>query len=112
MGFPRQEHWSGLPFPSPVDLPNPGIKPAFPVLAGGFFTTDTPGKPLNSLATPLIKMVRIRMVEMILIIIVNFIEYFLNAGYCSSILYVPAQLLVMTALVGGYCYCYRVPTTR
>ena len=45
MGFPRQEYLSGLPFPSPVDLPNPGIKPASPTLAGGFFTTEPPGKP-------------------------------------------------------------------
>ena len=43
MGFPRQEYWSGLPFSSPEDLPDPGIKltsPAAPVLAGGFFTTS------------------------------------------------------------------------
>ena len=45
MGFPRQEYWSGLPFPSPGDLPNPGIKPASPELAGGFFTAKPPGKP-------------------------------------------------------------------
>ena len=45
MGFPRQEYWSGLPFPSPGDLPDPGIKPASPALAGGFFTTEPPGKP-------------------------------------------------------------------
>ena len=41
-GFPRQEYWSGLPFPSPGDLPNPGIKPKSlmpPALVGGFFTT-------------------------------------------------------------------------
>ena len=41
-GFPRQEHWSGLPFTSPGDLPNPGIEPASlvsPALAGGFFTS-------------------------------------------------------------------------
>ena len=41
MGFSRQEYWSGLPFPSPGDLPDPGIKPvslASPVLAGRFFT--------------------------------------------------------------------------
>ena len=44
MGFPRQEYWSGLPFPSPGDLPNPGIKPASPALARGFFTTAAPGK--------------------------------------------------------------------
>ena len=45
MGFTRQEYWSGLPFPPPGDLPNPGIKPTYPVLAVGFFTTELPGKP-------------------------------------------------------------------
>ena len=39
MGFPRQEYWSGLPFPSPGDLLDPGIEPASPVMADGFFTT-------------------------------------------------------------------------
>ena len=38
MGPSRQEYWSGLPFPSPGDLPNPGSKPASPALAGEFFT--------------------------------------------------------------------------
>ena len=38
IGFPRQEYWSGLPFPSPGDLPNPGIKPDPPALAGRFYT--------------------------------------------------------------------------
>ena len=44
MGLPRQEYCNELPFPSPGDLPNPGIKPASPMspaLAGGFFTTST-----------------------------------------------------------------------
>ena len=45
MGFPRQEYWSGFPFRSPGDLPDPGIEPASPALAGGFFTTEPPGKP-------------------------------------------------------------------
>ena len=45
MGFPRQEYWSGLPFPSPGDTPNPGIKLSSPVLPGGFFTTESPTKP-------------------------------------------------------------------
>jgi len=42
MKFSKQEYWSGLPFPPPEDLPNPGIKPEFPTppaLAGRFFTT-------------------------------------------------------------------------
>ena len=38
MGFPRQEYWSGLPFPSPAHLPNPGIEPATPTLKRRFFT--------------------------------------------------------------------------
>ena len=45
MGFPKQEHWSGLPFPSPGDLTDPGIEPASPALAGRFFPTEAPGKP-------------------------------------------------------------------
>ena len=45
MGFSRQNYWSGLPFPSSGDLPDPGIKPTSPALAGGFFTTEPPGKP-------------------------------------------------------------------
>ena len=40
MEFSRQEYRSGLPFPSPEDLPNPGTEFVSPVLAGGFFTTD------------------------------------------------------------------------
>ena len=45
MGFFRQEYWSGLPCPPPGDLPDPRIEPVFPALAGGFFTTETTGKP-------------------------------------------------------------------
>ena len=48
MEFSRQEYWSGLPFPTAGELPNPEIElvaPESPVLAGGFFTTETPGKP-------------------------------------------------------------------
>ena len=40
----RQEKWSGLPFPTPGDLPDPGIEPRSPALAGRFFTTEPPGK--------------------------------------------------------------------
>ena len=41
MGFSRQEYWSGLSYPPPGDLPEPGIKPASHALAGGFFTINT-----------------------------------------------------------------------
>ena len=45
MKFPRQEYWSGLPFPSPGDLPNPGIELMSLALAGRFFTTGPPEMP-------------------------------------------------------------------
>ena len=45
MGFPRQEYWSGWPFPPPGDLSDPGKGPVFHALAGRFFTTEPPGKP-------------------------------------------------------------------
>ena len=45
MGFPKQEYCSGLPFPSLGDLSGPGIEPVSPAIAGGFFTTEPPGKP-------------------------------------------------------------------
>ena len=43
MGFPRQEYWSGLSFPSPGDLPDPGIESTSPALTGRFFTTEDGG---------------------------------------------------------------------
>ena len=45
--FSRQEYWSGLPFPSPGDLSDPGIKPGSPALAAGFFTPEPPGRVLR-----------------------------------------------------------------
>ena len=53
-GILRQECWSGLPFPPPGDLPDPGIELASlasPALAGGFFTPESPGKPLCCIIT-------------------------------------------------------------
>ena len=45
MGFSRQEYWSGLPFPSPGDLPNPGIEPRSPALQTDALPSEPPGKP-------------------------------------------------------------------
>ena len=49
MGFSRQEYWSGLLFPSPGDLPYPGIEPRSPTLQADALTSEAPGKPLSSL---------------------------------------------------------------
>ena len=47
MGFSRQEYWSGLPFPSPGDLPDPGIEPRSPALQADTLLSEPPGKPLS-----------------------------------------------------------------
>ena len=49
IGFPRQEYWSGLSFPSPGDLPDLGIEPTSPVLAGIFFITEPSGNPYRQI---------------------------------------------------------------
>ena len=52
MEFFKQEYWSVLPFPTPGDLPDPGIEPmslVSPALAGGFFTTEPPGNQVTSI---------------------------------------------------------------
>ena len=46
MGFSRQEYLSGVPFPSPGDVPNPGIEPGSPALQADALLSDPPGKPL------------------------------------------------------------------
>ena len=49
MGFSRQEYWSGLPFPSPGDFPDSGIKPGSPALEADTLTSETPGTILTEL---------------------------------------------------------------
>ena len=48
MEFSRQEYWSGLPFPSPGDLPNPGIEPGSPELRADALLSEPPGNPTVS----------------------------------------------------------------
>ena len=47
MGFSRQDYWSGLPFPSPGDLPDPGTGPRSPALQADALTSEPPGKPFS-----------------------------------------------------------------
>ena len=51
MEFSGQEYWSGLPFPSPGDLPNPGIEPGSPALQADALPSEPPGKPLHTQKT-------------------------------------------------------------
>ena len=47
MGFSRQEYWSGLPFPSPGDLPDPGMEPGSPALQADSLPSEPPGEPME-----------------------------------------------------------------
>ena len=51
MGFPRQEYWSELPFPSPGNLPDPGIKPGSPALQADSLPSESPGRCSNKLGS-------------------------------------------------------------
>ena len=54
MGFSRQEYWNGLPFPSPGNLPDPGIEPRSPVLQADALTSEPPGRSkFNRIRNPL-----------------------------------------------------------
>ena len=48
MGFSKQKYWSGVPFPSPGDLPDPGVEPGSPALQADALLSEPPGKPLDS----------------------------------------------------------------
>ena len=52
IGFSRQDYWSGLPFPSPGDLPNPGIESMSPALQTGTLPSEPPGKPREVVKNP------------------------------------------------------------
>ena len=54
MGFSKQEYWSGLPFPCPGDLPDPGIEPRSPALQADTLTSEPPGKPQSVQSVKLI----------------------------------------------------------
>ena len=58
MGFLRQEYWSGLLFPSPGDLPNPGIEPWSPALQADALPSEPQGKPMTSMASAVYWVVR------------------------------------------------------
>ena len=55
MEFSRQEYWTGLPFPSLGDLPDPGIKPKFPTLQADSLPSEPPGKHILPLKLPSVK---------------------------------------------------------
>ena len=80
MGFSRQKYWNGLPLPTPRDLPDSGIKPSSlvsPVLAGGFFTTNTNWGVLDSNSSPILpqRIQNFYIKQLILKVLVNVIVF-------------------------------------
>ena len=61
IGFSRQEYWSGWPFPSRGDLPDPGMEPSYPALAGWFFTAEPLGKPTKMVFSSVQLLSRVRL---------------------------------------------------
>ena len=66
MEFSRQEYWSGLPFPSPGDLPDPGIKPRSPAFQADALLSEPPGKPWEQLLELIVWFSRSSLIEDVL----------------------------------------------
>ena len=64
MGFSRQEYWSGLPFPSPGDPPNPGIKPGSPALQADALLSEPPGKSYSAIKKNTFESVLMRWIKL------------------------------------------------
>ena len=71
MEFSRQEYWSGLPFPSPGYLPNPGIEPGSPALQADALPSEPPGKPIKRIRVSTIHMIFVSAVCVIEISVVE-----------------------------------------
>ena len=81
-GFLRQESWSRLPFPSPGDRPNPGIKHVPSALASGFFTTEPPGSPTLGQG-PANFFIKVQMVNILALKVRWYVPQLLNSLVCS-----------------------------
>ena len=84
MGFSRQEYWSGLPFPSPGDLPNPGIESRSPVLQADALTSEPPGKPHISYYYIILYNLYEPHIIIIIIIIIPYLSSYLSLSIMDS----------------------------
>ena len=105
MGFHRQGYWRGLPCPSPKDLPDPGIKSMSPALAGGFFTTEPPGKPMSPLRTGFFFLLSIMFLRFIHFVCVSFLLQLNNIpsyGYTAFYIFVDNFLRYLWAFLSVF----------
>ena len=96
MGFSMQEHWRGLPFPCPRDVPNTGIESMSPTLAAGFFTTDSSGKSI-SMYTLTFFLLNVRSIE--IHIELNFLNVFQSLKQFKSIIF-----LISNSILGEWIW--------
>ena len=97
MVFSRQEYWSRLPFPPPGDLPDPGINPASPALAGGFFTT-VPPNPKDTSGPP-----KELILGLVLRILITLSSHLPSLAFSSKAPAVPWILPLSPTLSPGLC---------
>ena len=124
MGFSRKEYWSGLPFPSPGNLPDPGMEPRSPALRADALTSEPPGSQLKDLLKCRFSNANVPINENIcnqgkdLCILEIYIFFLLHFGkYCWSILwYKNISLLIYLVIIIPICNslssCYYLPGYR
>ena len=111
VGSSRQECWSELPFPSPGDLPRPGIKPVSLALAGRFFTTDPPGKPLPTHSRCWLSTYCILDTLYYILLVSGSIHYWILYTRYSSIHYWILDTLQDDRIPNRVCFCPAVTLT-
>ena len=97
MGFSRQEYWSGLPFPSPGDLPDSGIEPRSPALQADALSPEPPGKPLCTSEPPEKPSTSL------------IVSNSLSSDIGNIIIPAPSSLIVMSFFVNFYYSCINLP---
>ena len=97
MGFSRQEYWSGLPFPSPGDLPDPGIEPGSPTFQAEALTSEPPGK-LYAYVTPFVIVPQFLYFSILFSVCISVWGVYKDISSCSVILALAMSSLLMSPL--------------
>ena len=100
MGFTRQEYWSELPFPSPGDLPNPGIEPRSPTLWADALTSEPPGKPCTKINLEQCEICREEWEDLPMASFLSLKSYFLGEDFLDQFyLFFFFKLLILSCCV-------------
>ena len=108
MEFSRQEYWSGLPFPSPGDLPNSGIEPRSPMLQADALPSEPPGKPLETRLNHLEHSIKAEFTEIKMAKIFSFRDKRVWLPHIWSVIKLAAEIFLSVIYFSNIIYIYKL----